>query len=123
MRFLHACTVCYTVFLTLLLWLPDPRTLLWGWQPSGGALGFAHLITFSVLGFLAELGRRDWSLLTLTSLLLGYAVLTEIVQEMLPIRSFEIIDLAQDLAGLYAGIWCAACVRKLGVECGCAKME
>ncbi len=106
-------TWSYVILLTLLLWLPDPRVLLWGWQPAGKAMGYSHLITFSILGFLVEQGRRDRSFFRTATLLFGYALLTEIVQELLPIRSFEIIDIAQDLAGLYFGLWCAAAIRRM----------
>lgn len=74
-------------------------------------MGYSHLISFSLLGFLVELGRRKRSIFFWATLLLGYTLLTEIVQEILPIRSFEIIDIAQDLAGLYFGLWTAALCR------------
>ncbi|MDR0871500.1 MAG: VanZ family protein [Planctomycetaceae bacterium] len=105
-------TAVYAVFLTLLLWLPDPRTILFGWEPGEGPAGFAHLITFSILGFLVELGRRKYSFFVWATLLFGYVFLTEIVQELLPAaRSFDIFDIMQDLAGLYVGLWTAAAGR------------
>jgi hypothetical protein len=104
LRFLHYITACYVVFLTLLLWLPDPRVLLYGWQPSEETGGYAHLITFSLLGFLVELGRRKKSRSFWIGMLVFYTFLTEIVQEMLPIRSFEWQDIRQDLCGMFVGI-------------------
>lgn len=111
-KLLHWVTWSYVVFLTLLLWLPDPRVLLWGWQPGEEAMGYSHLITFSLLGLLVELGRRQRSFFFWASLMLGYTLLTEIVQECTGFRSFEVIDIAQDLAGLYLGFWLAALVKR-----------
>ena len=108
--------VVYWVFLTLLLWLPDPRVLLWGWEPSEGPRGYAHIITFSLLGLLVELGRRKKSILFWAGILVGYTFLTEIVQEILPIRAFEWEDVAQDLAGAFLGL-CSGCVlRSVGIK-------
>lgn len=113
LRMLDSVFYIYIVFLTLLLWLPDPRTLLFGWEPGEGPAGFAHVITFSPLGFLAEICRRKRSFFFLATMLLGYTLLTEIVQEILPIRSFDLLDIAQDLAGLYCGFWTAAAVKHI----------
>ena len=101
---LRAITVAYWIFLTMLLWLPDPRALLWGWEPAEGPRGYAHIITFALLGLLVELGRRKKSLLFWVTVLAGYTFLTEIVQEMLPIRAFEWGDILQDLVGAFFGL-------------------
>ncbi len=121
LRFLRWATLGYAVLLTLLLWLPDPRELLWGWQPRGDVMGYSHLIAFSILGFLVELGRRERSFFFRATLLFGYTLLTEIVQELIPHRSFELIDVAQDLAGLYFGLWCAASGRLVIHACGLSR--
>jgi len=113
MQMLDRVFYVYLVFLTLLLWLPDPRTLLFGWKPGEGPAGFAHVITFSLLAFLAEIGRYKHSFFFLATMLLGYTLLTEIVQEILPIRSFDLLDITQDLAGLYCGFWAAAAVKQI----------
>ena len=100
----HILTGVYWIFLTLLLWLPDPRALLWGWEPSEGPRGYAHVITFLLLGLLVELGRRKKSILFWAGILVAYAFLTEVVQEMLPIRAFDWDDIAQDLMGAFLGL-------------------
>ena len=117
----HALTAVYWFFLTLLLWLPDPRVLLWGWEPAEGPSGLAHIITFSLLGLLVELGRRQKSLLFWTGVLVGYAFVTEIVQMAIPYRSFEWEDIAQDLVGACLGLRAGHVLRlgwaKLVIRC------
>jgi len=102
-------TVAYWIFLTLLLWLPDPRVILFGWEPAEGPRGYAHVITFSLLGLLVELGRRKGSILFWAGILIGYTFLTEIVQIMIPYRAFEWEDIFQDLVGAFLGLG-AGCV-------------
>ncbi|MDR3196277.1 MAG: VanZ family protein [Planctomycetaceae bacterium] len=104
LRLLHYLTACYAIFLTLLLWLPNPKVLFYGWQPSGDTGGYAHLFTFTILGFLVELGRRKKSFLFWVFWLILYVFLTEIVQELLPIRSFEWVDIFQDIFGIVIGL-------------------
>jgi glycopeptide antibiotics resistance protein len=111
LRFLHFITACYTVCLTLLLWLPDPKELLYGWQPSEPTSGYSHLITFMLLGFLVELGRRQNSQLFWIVLLILYTFFTEIVQEILPIRAFEWCDIIQDICGIAIGLGFAVLCR------------
>ncbi|MDR0337967.1 MAG: VanZ family protein [Planctomycetaceae bacterium] len=111
LRLLHYVTLCYAVFLTLLLWLPNPKELLYGWQPSEATHGYEHLITFMLLGFLVELGRRKRSLLFWSLLLVFYTFFTEIIQDILPIRSFEWIDVFQDLCGIVFGLGLAVFCR------------
>ncbi|MDR2705295.1 MAG: VanZ family protein [Planctomycetaceae bacterium] len=111
LRFLHFITACYAVFLTLLLWLPNPKDLLYGWQPSEQTSGYSHLITFMLLGFLVELGRRKKSPLFWIVLLILYAFFTEIIQEILPIRTFEWRDITQDLCGITLGLGIAVLCR------------
>jgi VanZ family protein len=117
LRFLHFITACYAIFLTLLLWLPNPKVLLYGWQPSEQTSNYDHLFTFMLLGFLVELGRRKKSQLFWVVLLLFYIFLTEIVQEILPIRAFEWRDIIHDLCGITIGlgfaVLCRFVIRKI----------
>jgi VanZ family protein len=117
LRFLHTITACYAIFLTLLLWLPNPKVLLYGWQPSEQTGNYDHLLTFMLLGFLVELGRRKKSQLFWIVLLLFYTFLTEIVQEILPIRAFEWRDIIHDLYGIAIGlgfaVLCRLVIRKI----------
>jgi len=102
--FFRILTVVYWIFLTLLLWLPDPRVLFLGWEPEEGPRGYAHIITFSLLGLIVELGRRRKSVLFWSSVLIGYTFLTEIVQIAIPYRAFEWADIVQDLTGAFLGL-------------------
>ncbi|MDR2115100.1 MAG: VanZ family protein [Planctomycetaceae bacterium] len=113
LRLLHYITACYAIFLTMLLWLPNPKVLLHGWQPPDKTSGYDHLITFIVLGFLVELGRRKKNIIFWIFLLILYAFFTEIIQELLPIRSFEWIDIFQDLCGITIGLGFALLCRKI----------
>lgn len=112
-HFIHFVTWFYVFFLTMLLWLPDPRVLLFGFEPSEGPKGYAHLITFSLLGFLIELDRKKQSRFFWATLLIFYALLTEIVQEILPIRTFDLADIVQDFAGIFVGLWTGTLCRTL----------
>ncbi len=113
LRHLRTATIVYWIFLTLLLWLPDPRALLFGWEPSEGPRGYAHVITFGLLGLLVELGRRKHSVFFWFAVLVGYTFLTEIVQEFLPIRTFEWEDILQDVVGAALGMGAGIFVRFL----------
>lgn len=105
LRCVRIITIVYTVFLTLLLWLPDPRKLFWDWQPTGSVGGNIHLITFSILGLLVELSRREKSVLFCVTMLVLYTFITEIVQEISPTpRRFDWQDISQDLLGVFFGI-------------------
>jgi glycopeptide antibiotics resistance protein len=116
LRFLHFVTACYAIFLTLLLWLPNPKELFYGWQPSEQTSGYSHLITFMLLGFLVELGRRQQSQLFWIVLLILYAFFTEIIQELLPIRTFEWHDIIQDICGIMVGLGLAVFCRFVAVK-------
>jgi len=110
-RIFHILTWCYVIFLTLLLWLPDPQTVLYGWSPDEGTAGYAHIVTFALLAFLIELDRQKKSRFFWTTLLIAYVFLTEIVQEILPIRQFNFADIIQNLAGLTLGFYFAEIVN------------
>ncbi|GHT29007.1 hypothetical protein FACS18942_09850 [Planctomycetales bacterium] len=111
LRILHVFTWCYVVLLTLLLWLPDPRAILFGWGPGEETAGYAHVVTFALLAFLIELDRVKRNRFFWETLLIGYVFLTEIVQEILPIRCFDIADIIQDIAGLFIGFYIAGIVK------------
>ncbi|MDR1483186.1 MAG: VanZ family protein [Planctomycetaceae bacterium] len=102
----HYFTFCYLIFLTLLLWLPDPRVLLFGWSPSEEVGGYSHLFSFMVLGFLFELDRRRLSFEFLGLALICYATFTEIGQIFFPPRVFDLTDIIQNFAGIIVGLEC-----------------
>ncbi len=68
----------------------------------------AHLLCFTLLGFLASLIPWRWGRLTMLSLLATYGTLTEIIQHFIPTRTAEWSDLVQDLLGILAGMAAAS---------------
>ncbi|MDR2763251.1 MAG: VanZ family protein [Planctomycetaceae bacterium] len=103
-RLFHYAIIGYVIFLTFLLWLPDPRTIVFGWQPKEDVAGYSHLITFAILGILVEIDRRRYSFEFLCLILLFYAIFTEIGQICFPPRSFELNDIIQNFAGIIIGM-------------------
>ncbi|MDR2345097.1 MAG: VanZ family protein [Planctomycetaceae bacterium] len=101
---IHVLTICWIIFLTLLLWLPDPRVLVFGWTPSEDVGGYSHLISFMILGFLCELDRRRCSFELVGLALIFYAVFTETGQIFFPYREFDLNDIIQNFAGLFVGL-------------------
>lgn len=94
----------YWFFLTMLLLFPDPRALLWGWEPSEGPMGYAHLMTFGLLAFLVTFGRQKRTLFFWGVILFGYVYATEILQAVMPFgRQFDWADIGQDITGLLLG--------------------
>jgi hypothetical protein len=74
-----------------------------GGPAATGAINdkLAHLIGFYLLALLADLAFPRTHLLLVKSLpLMGYGVLIEILQFFIPYRSFSMLDLVADGAGL-----------------------
>lgn len=110
-RVFRLITWSYVLFLTLLLWVPEPKALIVHWEPGVKTASYSHILAFLLLGFLVELNRKKQSRFFWTTVLIGYALLTEIVQDMLPVRSFEIADLIQNFAGIFLGLWVGGLCR------------
>jgi VanZ family protein len=93
----------YWIFLTLMLLLPNPLALL-GIEriPGQSALVGVHFILFTLLGGLAfgSRFRRGW-IATLVALV-AYAILTETLQSLVPERTTELRDFAENLLGVAA---------------------
>ena len=102
-RIIQWFAIFYVIVLTLLLELPIKV----GEAASGGmAMGYAHLLTFTLLGFLVELSRKKRSLLFWIGVLIVYAFATEVMQGLLnPIcnRVFEWADILQNVLGVLFG--------------------
>lgn len=104
--------IVYCLGLTVLLVAPDPAALL-GIEKVPGAAGGRgiHFLAFLVLGLLA-LGSR-WRVTggLLIGLLIAYALATETLQCLVPARTAEALDIAENLLGLAvaAGCWRLVC--------------
>jgi glycopeptide antibiotics resistance protein len=107
MRFVTslAC-LCYWVFLTVLLLVPSPATLV-GLQAvpafPWGKFGI-HLIAFTILGFLVNATRWPkrlwWPMIAFVT---GYAVTTEVLQLFVPHRTSRVMDGVENLLGIALG--------------------
>ena len=99
-------SVAYWLLLTVLLLAPDPLALFGITRvpgPPGGRM--EHLLLFGVLAFLVCASRPPLRWGPLAGLLVGYALLTETLQVLVPTRTVELLDYAENLLGLAAGWW------------------
>jgi VanZ family protein len=106
LRLIQLLTVFYVVVLTLLLEMPSSAREI-AVSASQWWEGYEHIITFAGLGFLVELSRVKKSILFWMSVLLLYALATEVLQGLLsPIcnRSCNLDDLIQNIVGILLGI-------------------
>jgi len=96
--------VAYWLLLTVLLLAPDPLAMLGITSIPGSPGGrMEHLLAFFVLALLACASRPRLSWGMLAGLLVGYAVLTETLQALVPTRTVELLDYVENLLGLAAG--------------------
>ena len=116
LRIIRLFTIFYVIVLTLLLELPGTQSL----RPAVPASGYAHLITFALLGLLVELGRCKKSMLFWIGILALYALGTEVLQGLLNSifhREFDWRDLLQDVLGMLLGTltghYCRPLVKRL----------
>jgi hypothetical protein len=98
--------LCYGLFLTVLLLVPNPAALLglravriFPWGEFG-----IHWMAFTVLGFLANATRWPkrlwWPLIVL---LVVYGIATEVLQLFVPDRNARVMDVVENLLGIAAG--------------------
>lgn len=94
-------TVFLWLFCTLLLWHPNP-SILFGKLPVDEAPGFglSHFLMFAVLMLFILRSWPSVSPLFWVGVLLFYAVGTELVQILIPNRTFEWLDIVQDALGI-----------------------
>jgi hypothetical protein len=103
--FLLAC-LCYWLFLTVLLLVPNPAALLglhavpiFPWGKFGIHLGF-----FTILGFLVNATRWPkrigWSMLVF---LIVYGITTESLQLFVPHRTARVMDAIENILGIVTG--------------------
>jgi hypothetical protein len=99
--------IFYWIFLTVLLLVPNPATLvglktvpLFPWGKFG-----IHLSFFTVLGLLVNAARwpkRPWW--PLIALLMVYGIATEFLQIVVPQRSARVMDGFEDVLGIAIGV-------------------
>jgi hypothetical protein len=115
----RAVCVLYWAGLTVLLLAPDPAALLGMERPPGTAkLRGVHLAFFLVLGVLIAASRWPPATRWMAGLTIGYAILTELLQGLVPNRTVELLDLAENLAGLALGAaaWWLTCRAARGLR-------
>jgi hypothetical protein len=98
--------LCYWLFLTVLLLVPNPAALvglhavpIFPWGKFG-----IHLMFFTVLGFLANSTRWPkrpcWQMIVF---LVVYGITTESLQFLVPHRSARVMDGMENILGIVAG--------------------
>ncbi len=98
---------------TLLLLVPDPR-LLFDPRDAGEAVrGYEHLLMFSVLTIILLLAHPKRSMRMWACVLIVYGVLTEVLQIVIPYRTFQGIDILEDTLGVLIGL--GTCVLLTGL--------
>ena len=108
MLILRLICAAYCVLMTVLLLIPNPLGLLGIRRIASGSGGSGvHLVIFTVLTVLVLASRWPIGSLLLAGLLVGYAIATELLQLLVPMRALEPYDMVENLLGLAAGagIW------------------
>jgi len=104
LRLLRWITAIYWAMLTVLLLVPDPWALLHLRPPPGEASSFGtHFACFALLGALVRFARFSGRPMAWVGTLVGYAVLVELGQALVPLRTVQWEDLAANLTGLAGG--------------------
>lgn len=97
-----------------LLWLPVAVGAFLAWRPnpgealSSGSDKFDHLSGFAAMAWLAVVGHGAYRRWPSAGALLGYGVLIELVQLVVPGRSAELLDVLADACGIGLGLLLAA---------------
>jgi len=109
-------TALYWATLTVLLLVPDPWALLHLRPPPAGGSSFGtHFACFTLLGALARWARFSGRPMAWAGALVAYAVLVELGQALVPLRTVQWQDLAANLTGLACGAligWAAPRLRR-----------
>jgi hypothetical protein len=104
MFLIRAACVLYWALLSFLLLSPDPLAVLGirRLPGPGGGRGI-HFLLFTLLALLVLASRWPVGRRLLAGGLLAFALGTELLQGLVPHRSVEMFDLAENLLGLSAG--------------------
>ena len=108
MRLIRAACCAYWCLLSLLLLHPDPKSLLGMESVPGGPGGYGvHFAVFVGLALITLAGRFPVRRGLLAAVLVGYALATEALQGLVPERTVDPIDAAENVMGLVVGalIW------------------
>ncbi|MGD9125994.1 MAG: VanZ family protein [Planctomycetia bacterium] len=109
---LLATTFCYLLVITILLTINSPRAFLSHYFTESGSSIYAfvhdhetaiHFLSFYLLAILICTCFRNMSYWIAIAFMIGYAVLTELLQIPLPDRHSDIGDLLANLAGIGCG--------------------
>jgi len=105
--------IAYCIGLTVLLLIPDPAATLGIEKVPGppGGRGI-HFLAFLGLGLLAFASRWRLGRGLLIGLLIAYALAAESLQWLVPPRSVELLDYAENLLGLAAAAGCWRLMRR-----------
>jgi len=109
-------TAIYWTTLTVLLLVPDPWALLCLRPPLAGGSSFSvHFGCFVLLGALARSARFPGRPMAWAGALIAYAVLVELAQAVVPMRTVQWVDVTANLTGLACGTligWAALRLRR-----------
>ncbi|HID77955.1 MAG TPA: hypothetical protein EYP56_18410 [Planctomycetaceae bacterium] len=115
MRIIHTVCAAYWALLTVLLLVPDPAALVGlDWPGRAGGGRGVHFVLFLALGGLLVLGRWPVRAGWLVAAAALYGLATEALQWLVPQRSVELLDAAENLLGLLAGTLIALGALRLG---------
>jgi len=105
--------VAYWAVLSFFLLVPDPWGILGFDRPLGSKSGVGtHFVAFTILGVLSAGYRLPERAKTRAALLVGYAFATELAQGLVPRRTVQWEDLAENLTGLAAAALILWAVRR-----------
>ena len=95
----------YLVALTTLLLAKDPMLWLFGLVPDGSVpTRGAHFCAFFLLAILTAASRLPWRVSIQAGALIAYAIVIESLQALVDARTVELLDYAENLLGLAAGL-------------------
>jgi len=96
----------YWAFLTYMLLKPGIENKEYSWLFFPGFDKMVHFLIFGFLAFLFSLSLPKLNRFFFIGIILGYAILTEVLQEEMHLgRSMEALDVVADLLGAFSGFY------------------